>query len=57
MIIDKEIEKFSNENQMITGTERLTGEQTMTNRNLESIKRTHIWNISTERLTVAQENT
>jgi len=24
MIIDKEIEKFSNENQMITGTERLT---------------------------------
>jgi hypothetical protein len=38
MIIDKEIEKFSNANQMITGTERLT-------------------NISTERLTVAQENT
>jgi len=47
MIIDKEIEKFSNENKMITGTERLNGEQTMTNRNLESIKRTHIWNIST----------
>jgi hypothetical protein len=34
MIIDKEIEKFSNANQMITGTERLTGEQTMTNRKL-----------------------
>jgi hypothetical protein len=29
MIIDKEIEKFSNANQMITGTERLTGEQTI----------------------------
>jgi hypothetical protein len=46
MIIDKEIEKLSNANQMITGTERLPVEQTMTNRKLESIKRTHIYGAS-----------